>query len=80
MQRHQRGERRRHEQQLRERRGARDIPSARHRRQRAPSSGTVDWISASAKRQHQRVMSGFRDHRIAPCVADGAADALGLAP
>jgi hypothetical protein len=77
VQRHQCDERRRHEQQLRERGGARDI----HQRQIAPSRaeqrhGGLD--QRQSEREHQRVMSGLRDHRIAPCVGCGAADALGL--
>ena len=79
MKHHQRGERCRHEQQLRERGGARDI----HQGDIAPARaeqrhGGLD--QREAKRENQRVMSAFRNHRIAPCVDDGAADALGLAP
>ena len=78
VQHHQRRERRRHEQQLRERGGARDIHQGDDRRQRAPSNGTVDWISASAERQHQRVMSGFRDHFDAPCTGAARPRRAGL--
>ena len=79
VQHHQRRERDRHEQQLRQRGRARDI----HQGGVAPARAGDRHRGLDQRqrqRQHQRVMSGFRDHRIAPCVGCGAADALGLAP
>ena len=71
VQRHQRRERRGHEQQLRQRGGARDI----HQGGIAPARaehrhGGLD--QRQRQRQHQRVMSGFRDHRDAPLRRRGA--------
>ena len=77
-------ERKRNEQQLGKRSRARDI----HQGGIAPThaknrQGRLD--QGQAQRQHQRVMSGFRDHCDAPCFAGGAAlcaarDASGFAP
>ena len=68
VQHHQRRKRHPHEQQLRQRRGARDI----HQRAIAPARaqnrhGGLD--QAQRQRQHQRIMSGFRDHFAAPLSA-----------
>ena len=71
--------RRRHEQQLRERTGASDIHQGMIAAARAEQRhGGLD--QRQSKRQHQRVMPGFRDHFEAPCTGAAEAAAPGLAP
>ena len=77
MQHRQRRERRRHEQQLRQRRGARDIHQGVIAAARAEQRhGGLD--QRQCQRQHQRVMPGFRDHFEAPCSRRGRGRGAGL--
>ena len=76
VQHHQRREREGHEQQLRQRRGARHVHQGNIAHARAGDRhGGLD--QGQRERQHQRVMSGFGDHFDAPCIG---AEALGLVP
>ena len=77
VQHHQRRERRRHEQQLRQRRGARDVHQGVITPARAGDRHR-GLDQRQRERQHQRVMPGFRDHLEAPWT--GAGTAAGLAP